>query len=183
MDLFSFTAQDLPHDYHSPISLTLREIEDAGFIDLNSFEWNYYDNDQHDRVIAMIKGRYYDCSIGILPVTRWIRMFTNRLNELMSKYRPLYEMRSRDDFDWLASSDEYGKSRHVFSDFPQTLLNGENQDYASTGDDKEYENRFLGDNMEKYIRYAENIESLDVLIVDGLDSMFSSLIAVNINGL
>lgn len=35
--------------------------------------------------------------------------------------------------------DIYYKSRNVYSDFPQTLLAGRNQDYASSGDDSEYE--------------------------------------------
>lgn len=182
LNRFEFTAQDLPHDYHSPISITLHEAEDAGYINLDEFEWDWYDQEQHDRVIKMIKGRYYDCSVGVLPVTRWVRMFVNRLNESMSKYKPLYAMAARDDFDWLASADEYGKSRDVFSDFPQTLLNGQNQDYASTGTDKQHETRYLGDNMEKYIRYTEAVQSIDVLVVNSLDSMFSSLIAVNVNG-
>lgn len=35
--------------------------------------------------------------------------------------------------------DVYYKSRNIYSDFPQTLLAGHNQDYASSGNDSEYE--------------------------------------------
>jgi hypothetical protein len=35
--------------------------------------------------------------------------------------------------------DIYYKSRNIYSDFPQTLLAGHNQDYASSGNDSEYE--------------------------------------------
>lgn len=181
MDPFKFTAQNLPHDYHSPISLTLSEAEDAGFFNLDTIVWNYHDGDQKKRVISMIRGRYSDMSLGVLPVTRWLRMFTNRLNELMARYEPLYKRISQNDFDWMGVDDEYGKERHIYSDFPQTLLNGENQDYASTGDDREHELRHMGDNMEKYIRYTRAVEALDVLVTDGVESMFSSLMAVNIN--
>lgn len=38
-----------------------------------------------------------------------------------------------------STNDEYYKSRNIFSDFPQTSLAGRNQDYASTGNDTEYE--------------------------------------------
>lgn len=37
------------------------------------------------------------------------------------------------------NNDEYFKGRNIFSDFPQTQLQGSNQDYASTGTDNEYE--------------------------------------------
>jgi hypothetical protein len=38
-----------------------------------------------------------------------------------------------------SKNDEYLKARNIFSDFPQTMLAGNNQDYASTGNDSEYE--------------------------------------------
>ena len=45
-----------------------------------------------------------------------------------------HELETRD-----LKNDEYSKGRAIFSDFPQTALSGRNQDYASTGNDNEYE--------------------------------------------
>jgi hypothetical protein len=43
-----------------------------------------------------------------------------------------------DSENYTENTDKYGKKRDVFSDFPQTQL-GNNQDYASSGSDNEYE--------------------------------------------
>lgn len=170
------------HDYHSPISLTLNELESSGYLDLEEVEWDYYDDEQRSRIVSMIRGRYGDASISALPVTRWVRMFTNRLNELMYTYKPLYERIDEDDFDWFRDVDEYTKGRSIYSDFPQTLLNGENQDYATNGNDNEAERIITGSNMNKYLDFTNKVRSIDVIIVDGVDSFFSSLITVNVNG-
>ena len=55
---------------------------------------------------------------------------------IMPKYKPLYKM-AADGLDPLQASNEYGKSRDIFSEFPQTMLSG-NSDYASTGNDRQY---------------------------------------------
>ena len=97
----------------------------------------------------------------------------------MPKYKPLYKM-LEDGQNILQHYGEYGKSRNVFSDFPQTLL-GDNQDYASNANDRENEEIYLGDwidQMEKIKTY----DDIDVMILKELDTMFSQMYTVTIAG-
>ena len=76
----------------------------------------------------------------------------------------------------LQIEDVYTKTRDIFSDFPQALLEGQG-DYASTGDDRESETVREGDVIEKLVDFAERYNDVDVLILGELDgALFSSII-------
>lgn len=183
MEPFKFTADELPHDYHAATSLTWAELEDAGFIDWDdpAWAWDYYDEEQRDRLQKKIAARFEFREIGILPPAVWRRQFIRKLNEIMPKYDKLYEKLSG-EFEIFQTGDDYGKRRHVFSDFPATLLNGESEDYASNATDEEHEDISLGDNLDKYVDFAERYNDVDVMILDELEVLFSDLFAVNFNG-
>jgi hypothetical protein len=101
------------------------------------------------------------------------------MNEIMPKYIPWYKLIA--DGMNVGVTSEYYKSRNVFSDFPQTKLAGETQDYASTGNDTEYERLNTADPLD----IAERIRSYDdedASIIKEIEPLFSSLLTVSING-
>lgn len=183
MKPFSFTAQELPHDYHGAISLTWAELEACGFIDWDSPEWHWdaYDDAQRTRLEGKISARFEFREIGILPAASWRRQFIRKLNEIMPKYKQLYR-KLDSGFDAFIEGDDYGKHRDVFSDFPATLLNGSTEDYASNATDREYENVRTGDALDRYVDFAKRYDDVDVMILDELEIMFSDLITVSFNG-
>ena len=96
-----------------------------------------------------------------------------KLNEIMPKYKMLYKVIG-DGANIMTAGDEYHKSRDVFSTFPQTALGGADQDYASSGTDREYETlREYGllDVAERLLNYND----VDVLILDELDVLFMAV--------
>ena len=124
--------------------------------------------------------RFYWREIGILPASRWKWELLRKLNEIMPKYKPAYEALANGQ-NILQKYGEYGKSRNVFSEFPQTQLSGFNQDYATNGTDREHEEIYLGDWMEQIAR-LKNYNDIDVMILNELETMFSVFSTVSMNG-
>lgn len=167
-------------DMHAVVSITLGElIRDSIVIwGAEMFMWDYYDEKQYWRVCEKIENHYWDREIGILPVRSWIREFMRTMNEIMPKYKLLYK--ALDENGLMQVSDRYGKSRDVGSDFPATQISPANQDYASGASDHEHEDIVTGDFLARYPMMRE-FDDIDVMIVDRLDVLFSSLYTVNIN--
>jgi len=168
-------------DWHAVFSVQLGELIEDGVVDFNDTSWDYncYSKEQRDRLYAKITNHYYWREIGVLPVKRWKMEVVRKLNELAPKYAFLYKALD-DGVTPFQLSATYGKSRDITSDFPQTQL-GANQDYASVGLDKEFENITDGN----YIDIANNInttyDDVDVMILKQLEPCFSCLLTVNMN--
>lgn len=181
---FEFTSQALPHDYHAASAVTYGELEDCGFIDWEAPEWAWdaYDDAQRARLQQKIGARYRWREIGILPWGAWRDQLVRTLNEIMPKFKLLYYKVNSEGFDPFLAGDDHGKERTVYSDFPATLIDPENGDYASSAHDHEFETRREGDTLEKVTAIRDGYADVDVLILDELEPLFSSLITVNANG-
>lgn len=168
-------------DYHSVYSIQLCELINDGWIDFNSSDWNFdhYDLEQRNRLWKKFERRFYYREIGILPPGRWKWELLRKLDEIMPKYKPIYEMLANGQ-NILQHYGEYGKSRNIFSDFPQTMLGG-NEDYASNGTDREHEEIYLGDWIDQLAK-LKNYDDVDVMILKELETMFSCMFTVNVNG-
>ena len=168
-------------DYHSVYSIQLCELINDGWIDFNSSDWDFdsYDDEQRNRLWKKFERRYYWREIGILPPNRWKWELLRKLDEIMPKYKPLYKMLEEGQ-NILQHYGEYGKSRNIFSDFPQTMLGG-NEDYASNGTDREHEEIYLGDWIDQ-LEKIKHYDDIDVMILKELETMFSCMFTVNING-
>lgn len=160
--------------YWSALSITVGELMDADM--LNEAWWltaDMYSEEQGKRLWQKFVGRYQFREIGILPPKRWMLRTIAKLNEIMPKYKQLYKALD-DGASVLTDGDEYHKSRDVFSTFPQTALGGSDQDYASSGTDREYETvRDYGllDVAERMPTYND----VDVLILEELDVLFMAV--------
>jgi hypothetical protein len=177
----NLTPLEWPRDFHSVVTIQLGELIEAGWLDWEdpSWTWDYYDQEQYKRVCSMIEVRYFYREIGILPPGRWKQQFMRKMNEIMPKYKRLYTMEAQ-GLDLLQTANTYGKSRNIHSEFPETMLSG-NSDYASFGDDREFENVTEGDVLDKWEQLQTRYKTVDVMILEELDELFTCLLTVDMN--
>lgn len=171
-ELEGYTEYD--RTYWSALSITVGELMDAGMVTQEWFTtFDAYDATQAERLWTKFVGRFQFREIGILPPKRWMLRTIAKLNEIMPKYKPMYQAIAN-GITTLTDYDEWHKRRDVFSTFPQTALGGSNQDYASSGTDQEYETvRDYGllDAAERLDTYND----VDVMILNDLEILFMSV--------
>jgi len=166
--------------YATLVAMTFGDAVTKGFFDYEndaSWRFNAPSDEIYKRLCKKFVDRNYFKEMAITPLGRWKIAFMAKMNEIMPKYAPLYE-RIAKGYNPLQTSDEYGKSRNIYSEFPETLLNG-NSDYVSTGTDREYEITREGDITDATSAYAARYNDVDVLVLNELDFLFSALITSN----
>lgn len=168
-------------DFHAVVSIQLCELFRWGFIVWGEpdWTWDYYDEKQYWRVCQKLEDHYWMREIGILPPGAWKREFMRKMNEIMPKYKLAYKALD-DGVSLMKTGDQYGKRREIGSDFPATQLS-DNNDYASSGTDSEYENVAEGDYLSR-VDQLQAYNDIDLQIVNEMETMFSSLFTVNMNG-
>lgn len=168
-------------EFHAVVGVPMGELLREGFIVWGepAWLWDYYDEKQYWRVCEKLENHYWDREIGVLPPGAWRREFIRKMNEIMPKYKLAYRALA-DGVTLMRTGDDYGKSRTIGSDFPATQLKN-NQDYASDASDNEYENVHEGDYLER-IELLKGYDDIDLQIVNDMETMFTSLFTVNMNG-
>lgn len=169
-------------DYHAVVTIQLCELANDGFFDLNRSDWDFnpkYSAEQHAQLCKKITDHYWFREIALIPPGIWKHEFLRKMNEIMPKYMQWYK--TLDEDVQLGTEGEYYKSRNVFSDFPQTSLQGNSQDYASTGNDVEYERIKQLDPLELADR-LQRYNDVDLAIINEIEPLFSCLLTVNVNG-
>lgn len=166
-------------EWHDVMTITLQELlADPYMAEVIEGRWSTFDafdEEQRARLWQKFRARFDWREIGILPIRRWLDRLIGVLNEVMPKYKHLYKVLA-DGASVLTDRDEYHKSRDVYSTFPQTALGGSNQDYASSGNDREYETvRDYGllDVSERMRDYND----VDVLVLNELEPLFTCLMS------
>ncbi len=190
----SYTPKEFKyHDSHATVTTQLCDLIEYGYVNWytttyegvivpdSEWVWDYYDLDQYRRVCDKFNERFYWDEISIIPPMKWKQQLLRKINEIMPKYKIIYKAIDS-GIDPLATSSNYGKSRNIYSEFPETLLNG-NSDYVSNGNDNEFENVTVGDTLSKYKEIASKFDDVDVMILKELEVLFSSLYTVSVNGL
>ena len=179
-------------DRYDPISITLGEWYEMGFYRPYTeddegnvtpdpdWAWDYFTPEQYKRVCDKFLNHYYYREAGVFPPFRWQLVYRRAFNELMPKYKPLYE-RIEEGLNPFQESGEYTKSRDIFSDFPATMLTG-NSDYASTGNDREQEIVREGNVTDALNRYAKEYQDVDIMLIEETGAqLFSSLMTASVN--
>ena len=138
-----------------------------------------YDESYRATLMNKILRHYYYREISIIPPGEWKNEFLRTMFEIMPKYIIMYKYLDESP-ELFGASSEYYKSRNIYSDFPQTLLNGTNADYASSGNDMEFERLRQMDILDLAER-LRSYDDVDLLIIDEIESMFSCLLTVNVN--
>lgn len=176
-------------DFHAVFTIQMGELIHDGLIDFNDGTWDtqlngqpikWYNEEQKKRLYAKMEQYYYYREIGELPYLRWKGDLLAKLALLMPKYYLLYQILDK-GVDPMQEYDDYGKSRNIYSDFPQTMLSG-NEDYASTGNDNQYERIRQGSFIEKMLALAHDYDDVDYLLLKELDTHWYCLLTSNING-
>lgn len=176
-------------DFHAVYTVTLGELIYDGLIDfsdgtwytqLNGLQIAWFDDEQRDRFWQKFEAHYYWREIGELPYKMWKGNLLSKIAMLAPKYKLLYQA-LKTGVDPLQKTNEYGKSRNIFSDFPQTML-GKNQDYASTGSDTQYERITQGDFVEKMNAVMHDYDDVDYAFVRELDTHFQFMLSCSVNG-
>lgn len=178
-----FVPCEFENEFHAQFSIMFGQLVDEGYVDWSDGTWDFpkYSDEQDARLKQKIIDHFYLRELAIFPPAAWKHEFLRKLREIMPKYIPLYKMLDETPQMFGANSDYY-KSRNIYSDFPQTALNGANGDYASTGNDMEYERIRQMDILDLAER-LRTYDDVDVLIIEEIDSMFCSLLTQNINGI
>lgn len=172
---FPCIGRDARYDY---MTITLGEWYELGFYDPGDDSWRFdaYDDAQYRRLCEKFIDRYYYREVSIPLPARWKRAYLRKLNEIMPKYKLLYA-RVEQGLNPLQESRDRGKSRDIFSDFPETMLSG-NSDYASTGNDRESDMLREGNAAELSTQFAREWQDVDALILDELEHVLFTGIAV-----
>ena len=176
-DYEEFEYYPVNPDYHARYSIQLCELVEVGFVDFSEESWDFdaYSAEQRNRLYKKLQDRYFFREISITPPGRWKHEFLRKLNEIMPKYKPLYA-KLEAGADILADYDEYGSYRDIYSDFPATLLNPENQDYGSNGRDTQREVIRQGDWISKANDVMTKYNDVDVMIVEEMGTMFTPVL-------
>ena len=169
------------NDYHAIVTIQLCELIDAGFCDelLTGWKWDKYNDEQDKRLRKKLVDHYYFREIGLTPPGIWKHEFVRKMNEIMPKYISLYKLLDESP-ELFGGNSEWYKGRDIFSDFPQTQLSGKNQDYATTGNDKEYQRIRQVDVIDTAKRIRD-YNDVDLMIIEDMNTMFSCLLTVNVN--
>lgn len=169
-------------EYHDVMTITLQELLDDPYMSevimANWDTFDAYDKAQRLRLWTKLRGRFDWREIGILPIRKWLDRLIATLNEIMPKYKPLYSAIDA-GISTMTDWDEWHKGRDVYSSFPQTALGGADQDYASSGNDREHETvRDFGllDVGERIADYSD----VDAMILNELEPLFSCLMSTTI---
>jgi hypothetical protein len=169
-------------EYHDVMTIELQQLlSDPYMYEVIQARWqtfDAYDEEQRTRLWQKFRARFDWREIGVLPIRKWLDRLIARLNEIMPKYKALYTAIA-DGITPMTASDEWHKGRDVYSSFPQTALGGSNQDYASSGNDREHETvRSYGllDVAERMKAYND----VDVMVLDELEPLFVCLISTTI---
>lgn len=166
-------------EYHDALTIQLMQLVEDGIVTYDSFPMPGLDEEIRQRLWEKFQLRFNWREIGILPIRRWLERLQARCREAAAAYKPLYDA-AADGANVMREGDEWHKSRDVFSTFPQTALGGSDQDYASSGTDREYETiRDRG--MLEVMAVPEQIRDIDAMVLDTMEPLFMAIISTSIS--
>lgn len=171
--LFSEEANPSWHDQHAVTSITFGEL----IQDYTKWKTDYYPEfpiANRTRLNQKIEDRYFYREICDEIPGKFFHFFKRKLNEILPKYMYRYELEEAGQVDVLRTETTKGKSRNVFSEYPQSQLQG-TADYASNANDNASAGEVNGPNIELINKFAEEYTDTDVLVLNELDVCFLSM--------
>lgn len=184
IDIDEFLHDTGKPEFHSVQTIEVGELYESGIFTWERVNWRSaaYSEEQYTRLCNAFLDRFWVREISITPFAVWLkRLHYMLVYELMPKYIPMYKQ--LEDYDPLQTGGEYKKERKIESDFPETLLNGNEEVYLSSGYDYESESVGRGNFTDDYINYVSQFRAIDAMILDEIDNaLFSSLYTTNVNG-
>lgn len=173
-------AGDTLVDYHATNTIQLCELLDAGFPLID--EYNQHDANL-ERVTKLAIRRYYYREIAGAP-WKFKQNFNRILAEEMNRLAPMYRLLDNDKMNFEQGATVEHKERNIHSDYPQSQIQTNGQDYASSADDHEFKDVTTPSNIELVERFTallQQYDSLDMRIVDALAVCFNPFVTSFIN--
>lgn len=170
-------------DWHAIYTIQLGELIEDEIFDFSSsdFDFDSFNAEQRNRLWSKFIERYRYYEIGIVPPLRWKQALLSKLNEIMPKYKVIYQA-FKDGYNPLQSGSERHRGRDIHSEYPQTVLKPEEQDYASTGNESIYETIRDGSIIDIAEAIRDRYSDVDAMILNELDYLFIPLTTANVNG-
>lgn len=150
-------------DFHSVVTIQFGELIEAGF------DWGKKDycpdlsNKHRERLNQKIEDRYYYREICEVPPGKFKLFLKRKLNEIVPKYKLIYDQLDAGNGEILRKETYNGKERRVFSEFPQAQLKGTN-DYATNANDTADGHTLNGAPIEMFVDLHERYDDVDVMI-------------------
>ena len=169
-------------DWHSKNTIVFGSLLDDGW-DWGRNDWTSYSMSEENlalirpRINEKIEDRYYFRELGVLPPGKFKRFLKRNITEIMSQLGPVYET-SIKGIDLLESSEDM-KARIIRSEYPQGLLQTEQQDYGSSADENAFNKTTTKNQLEGIIMYSDSFSEPDKLVLEYVDKCFSSLLEFN----
>lgn len=160
---------------HAPAAytVTLGELVNNGLVDFSGCEWDFesYNTEQRDRIYKKILDRYHDAEIATTPLGSWKRYMLDALNKRAPRANEMYRII---DNGLDEGAEDNKLSRHVYSDFPQTMLSG-TQDFASDANDYQERSRHTPSALEQ-LDALDKYFNPDEYLLSGIRSLFIPLL-------
>ena len=166
--------------YFASYSITLNELMDAELVNPQTWEFEWPD-ERKERILTKFVMRFAYREIGVLPPNRWEHETKRKMVEVMAKYEPIYQ--AIESGQSIVDTDGYiERHKEVFSEFPQSMLDGRNADYANAGKSYQTERVGKGSLLDQLATMEEtNYKDVDSKFLDELDTCFSCLLTVSMN--
>jgi hypothetical protein len=153
-------------DWHALVTIQFGELIESGF------DWgknDYFKNSafteaNRTRLNQKIEDRFYFREICSTPA-QFKFFLRRRLNEILPKYNELYKLIDSGDFKVLRQMTKNEKFRNVFSEYPQTQLNGD-ANYATNATDNASGSTTDGSPIEMILNYHQYYDDVDVMILN-----------------
>lgn len=171
-----FTLVNVNSDWHDAFSVTLGELMEQGFDPYGDTLWTtakWYSDDVRSSWESIFALHYKHYEIGVMPPRVWRDHLTARVLETAPKWWPWYRWLDNGG-DWTVAEDVWEKNRNLFSDFPQTLLKPEEEDYAANANDYQGERMRRG-NMVELLRQWRDMDDITRAWILDMKGLFSWL--------
>ena len=169
-------------DWHSLHTIKFGSLIDDGW-DWGRNDWTTYSMKPEnlvlirERINSKIEDRFYFKELGILPPGRFKINLRSHLNSAIDYYGHIYDG-FIDELN-LFETKEKLVERHVVSDYPQSQLNTEVKDYASSAVERAHDIVKTRNPMEILSVFNRDFVEPDEAILKRIEVCFSQLITPN----
>lgn len=167
-------------DWHATITIQFGELIESGFDWGKDTYYPAFTGASRTRLNQKIEDRFYWREICAVPPGKFKHFLMRKLNEIMPKYKMLYDEIDSGNMKVFRQETYNGKSRNVYSEYPQSQLQG-SADYATNANDAADGHTRDGAPIDMAVDFQQRYNDVDVMILDELDVCFLSLMTLNVN--
>lgn len=170
-------------DHHSSNTITFGSLLDSGW-DWGRNDWSCYSMSKETleiirpRINSKIEDEYFFRELGTLPPGKFKMLLKRTINEAVAKWGPVYETIA-DGIDLTTVAQEDFRKRSEHSDFPQSALNHETEEYGTYSDAEQYSKVNKKGPLEAIADYDRAFQEPDAAVVASLNTCFSNFLSFN----